>query len=583
MAPTPESEDRQEPARSGAAPLKDSGAWVEGWRTAVGTFLACLAVSVLYTFPLILALPTHFPSSPSDEDVFGFIWNNWWISYSILERHQSPWTTTYLFSPFEVDLRLHTFGLLYGVLSMPVTAVAGPVVALNLQALLTPTLNGYFAFVLARYLTRDVRAAFVAGLAVSATPAINFHIGMGRVSCAALWPAIGSLYAFLRLLDRPRIPQLLLFSTWLWALLLIDQQMAMFGALWLTALFLCLCLTRAGRTRILDRRAAAATLLAVALALPGASWLYLQPFWEVTGYTVPAASEAETYSYPFWLLWTPWLAWRVYGAVLIGGLLSALVIAGRLRALLPWLIGAGLFVTLSFGPGPEDAAVRRPFALLRDLVATDQFRTPYRFQIPAALGAAMCLAFVLAWLRTRLNRRLVAWGLTMIAAAVPIDLLFHRTPAGFQVQTLAPHPVYATIAADPEPGIVLEVPFGVRSGTDRIGIGERLNFHQPFHRKRMINGMIARVPLEALYYYRRSPALMLLAADAPVPSGDLDTDLRARLDELAVRHVVVHPAMLDEERKRRILDLFAGVRELEKRYEDREVILFVVETASHAR
>ena len=71
-------------------------------------------------------------------------------------------------------------------------------------------------------------------------------------------------------------------------------------------------------------------------------------------------------------------------------------------------------------------------------------------------------------------------------------------PNGFQVQTLAGHPVYTMIAGDTKPGIVLEVPFGVRSGTDRIGTGERLNFYQPRHRRRMINGMIARVPLVAL-------------------------------------------------------------------------------------
>ena len=62
---------------------------------------------------------------------------------------------------------------------MPITVLAGPVVTLNLQALATPALNGYFAFGLARYLTRDNRAAFVAGLAIAATPAINFHSPLG--------------------------------------------------------------------------------------------------------------------------------------------------------------------------------------------------------------------------------------------------------------------------------------------------------------------------------------------------------------------------------------------------------------------
>ena len=482
-----------------------------------------------------------------------------------------------------MDLRLHTFGLLYGVLFMPITVLAGPVVTLNLQALATPALNGYFAFVLARYLTRDNPAAFVAGLAIAATPAINFHIAIGRVSCAALWPAIASLYCFLRLLEQPRIPQMLRFSAALWALLLIDQQIALFGVLWLVVVFLGLCLTPAGRHQMFDRRVVTVVLLAIALALPAGYWLYVRPFMQVTGYSVPAASEAATYSYPLSLLWTPSMAWRVYGSVLIGGLLSALLIAIRVPKVLPWLLGAGLFIALSFGPGVEGADVYRPFALLRDLIGTDQFRTPYRFQMPAALGAAMCLSFVLAWLRPRLNRRVIPFAIAAIAAIVPIDLLFYRVPKGFPVQTLAGSPAYTMIAGDTQPGIVLEVPFGVRSGTDRIGTGERLNFYQPIHGRRIINGMIARVPLAALQYYRGSPALMLLAADAPIPAGDIEADLHARLGELQVSHVVVHLAMLNDERRRRILDLFSSTSELQKQYEDQDVVLFRVESTSRAR
>ena len=95
--------------------------------------------------------------------------------------------------------------------------------------------------------------------------------------------------------------------------------------------------------------------------------------------------------------------------------------------------------------------------------------------------------------------------------------------------------------------------------------------------------MIARVPLVALEYYRGSSALMFLAADAPVPPGDLEADLRARLDELEVSHVVIHLAMLNDERRRRVLDLAASVRVLKKQYEDQEVVLFRVDAIPRAR
>jgi hypothetical protein len=67
---------------------------------------------------------------------------------------------------------------------------------------------------------------------------------------------------------------------------------------------------------------------------------------------------------------------------------------------------------------------------------------------------------------------------------------------------------------------------------------------------------------------------MFLASDAPVPTGDLESDFRARLRELDVSHVVIHLAMLNDERRRGVLDLVAGMRELERQYEDHEVVLF---------
>jgi hypothetical protein len=102
----------------------------------VAAFIAYLAVAVFLTFPLVTSPGTYFPGNPGDNDVFGFIWNNWWVSHAIASLHQSPFTDC-LFAPFDVDLRLHTFGALYGVLSIPATIAGGPVLALNQQVFAT--------------------------------------------------------------------------------------------------------------------------------------------------------------------------------------------------------------------------------------------------------------------------------------------------------------------------------------------------------------------------------------------------------------------------------------------------------------
>jgi hypothetical protein len=520
---------------------------------------------------LITKFTTHFPGLERDLDVFGFLWNNWWISHALIDLHRSPFFTDFVFAPFEIDLRLHTFGFLYGVLTIPATVLIGPVAALNLQALATIVLNGCSVFMLAGYLTRDDRAAFIAGLLVAATPAINFHLAVGRVSCAAVWPAVLCLYFLLRLLDRPRTSNALSLSASLWALLAADQQIALFGLLWMCVLLGSLAPFR--WREIVDLRFLRAGVLVAALVSPVAYWLYVQPFVGESEYTVPGAIEAATYSYPIWLLWTPSMLWRVYGTVLVGGIFSALFVAFRTPSIVPWLAGAILFIALSFGPRMAGADVPTPFAVLSHLPGMAQFRTPYRFQIPAAIGGAMCVAFIVSWLRSVRSERAVTAIVASIAIVAAIDLVMYQRVYGFPIQTRTHHPAYSMIPDDGDAGVLLEVPLGVRSGTDVIGTGEALSFHQPLHRRRLVNGMVARVPLAALNYYRASPALMFLAGEVE-SGGDLEADLSRRLRELKVSYLVVHLDLLGEQRGRAVLDVIARLPDVEQTYADRDVVMF---------
>jgi hypothetical protein len=538
--------------------------------TAAAAFISYLAVAAFITFPLIARVTTAFPGNPGDNDVFGFIWNNWWVSHALVRLHQSPFTTDYLFAPFDIDLRLHTFGALYGFLSAPVTIAGGPVLALNLQIFATIALNGLGAFVLARALTSDDGAAFLSGLLVAATPAINFHLVMGRISCAAVWPAILSLLFFVKLLDQPRLSSATLLVLSLWATLAVDQQVALYAVVWLVVLAGALLPFRIGQ--LANRKFVAAAALVIAVVVPAAYWLFVQPFVGQAGYTVPAAAEASTYSYPTSLLWTPAMIWRVYGTVVPAGLVAALAIAVHRPTILPWLAGTILCVWLSFGPADGDGPALSAFSLLQQLPGLAQFRTPYRFQIPAGIGGAMCVAFAVAWIGTRLPRRGVLTA--ALAAVAAIDIVAYRMVYGFPLQTRSHHPVYATLGDDHDARPILEVPVGVRTGTDLIGTGETLSFHQPIHRRRLINGMIARVPLEALHYYLRSPALMFLADQADAPTTDLDSDLKRVLADLDVRYVVVHPPLLSDERRSRIVALIEGVGELQRTYSDAEIIVF---------
>jgi hypothetical protein len=339
-------------------------------------------------------------------------------------------------------------------------------------------------------------------------------------------------------------------------MLLTDQQIAFFGLCWLMIL---------GVAAISDgqltRRVIAFVTAAAVLPLVPAFWLYGLPLTRIAGYTTPGASEALRYSLPVTMLWTPGLIWRVYGALLPTALIVAVTRLRCDRSLKLWLLASIGFVILTFGPATASGHVPLPFALFRVLPIFKQFRTPYRFQIPAAIGLAVLAAIVFARATDAAGapvRRALLLGATALAVA---DVLLYRVAFPMLIQSMPREPVYDAIAMDSRDRVILEVPFGVRTGTDRIGEGEIFTYYQPRHGKRLLNGFAARGPLAALAHYRESPALMFLAHEVQ-PPGDVLADLHQQLRDLDVGYLVVHTDRMTPSWRRQVLALVAELDNL---------------------
>jgi hypothetical protein len=82
---------------------------------------------------------------------------------------------------------------------------------------------------------RRVAAIRRSGGGVLGERATNFHLTVGRPSCAALWPAIFAMLAFLRLLDRPDRWKSIWLAAAVAATMMADQQTMLFCACWLLA------------------------------------------------------------------------------------------------------------------------------------------------------------------------------------------------------------------------------------------------------------------------------------------------------------------------------------------------------------
>jgi hypothetical protein len=180
---------------------------------------------------------------------------------------------------------------------------------------------------------------------------------------------------------------------------------------------------------------------------------------------------------------------------------------GGYRPRAGWVVLTVGFAALSLGPfihvAGANTYIPGPWAVLRYVPLIDAARTPTRFSIVAALGLAIMLAGALAALGRRFpkHRRLVA-------ATVGVLLVLELVPAPRTLHSAAMPSVYQTIAADPRPVRVLQLPFGVRDGTFAVGdFSARYLFYQTGHGKQLIGGYLSRISPKRVQEVRAQPTL----------------------------------------------------------------------------
>ena len=134
----------------------------------LGPFLSYALLSLVFTYPLVAHLTTHVPGQ-LEGDVPVYIWNLWWMKHSLIEWH-SPLFSEHIFAPYGVSLAFHAFVFLKAFMAVPLQAITTAWTSYNLLILFTFTMAGFAMFLLARALTGDALAAWVAGTAYAFSP-----------------------------------------------------------------------------------------------------------------------------------------------------------------------------------------------------------------------------------------------------------------------------------------------------------------------------------------------------------------------------------------------------------------------------
>jgi hypothetical protein len=117
-------------------------------------------LALVLTWPLVRYLGTHVPGSTTWAfDEYTFVWNSWWLRYSLFELGQNPLASSYTFYPLGISLVLYTYNLFNALLSLPLQPFLSLPAISNLTFLLATALSGYGTFLLLEYLIRNTENA----------------------------------------------------------------------------------------------------------------------------------------------------------------------------------------------------------------------------------------------------------------------------------------------------------------------------------------------------------------------------------------------------------------------------------------
>ncbi len=152
----------------------------------IGRHIPNLSVFIILTlvvFHKFAASPASFING-SPDDAYAIIWHLWWFKYSLLNLHILPSVSTFVESPFGIELT-HTT-IVNHLMALPFTAVMGPVASYNIMILASFVLSGAAMYLLAYEVTGNRAASLFAGLVYSFSPYHTVFSALGGMDGAQI-------------------------------------------------------------------------------------------------------------------------------------------------------------------------------------------------------------------------------------------------------------------------------------------------------------------------------------------------------------------------------------------------------------
>ncbi len=410
------------------------------------TFVLCVIAAAIFTLPASLSPASALLGYPGDN--FQHAWFLWHFARAVASGH-NPFYTHLLFYPARANLAWSTLDPLAGIFALPLSLLAGPVIAYNLSLIVQLALGAFFARLLCLRICRNEIAALFGGIAFGLGPFLLAH-ALGHLSLVTAFPIPLYVLALDNLL-RKEVP------SWkegvLAGLALLLTAFAHYNytvfCILLTAVILTIDLAIAGAAngRALLKRTWFALTVAAATFVAAFSPVLIMllgnradvPAPRTAAHVIQYSADALGFLIPSWnnvLLgnFAHGLDARIFvagfeGTVYAGPVLLVLAILGiwKGRARQPhWTMRAAIaaifFYLLSLGPEVRIlgrlTGIPSPAALLYHFRFARFISVPARFDVIVLLCLAILSAIGLAWCLDNLQKNWLKRALAFSASAL---------------------------------------------------------------------------------------------------------------------------------------------------------------------
>lgn len=537
-----------------------------------------LVIAGLFILTLIIfreLLPDFFSAIIGDGyDGTTFLWNFWWVKKSILDLHQSPFWSDYMFFPYSMDLRLHTLILAPALITLPFQLLWGSIVALNIYVLISFVLSGLGAYLLAKFYIKSGSAAFLGAIIYAFNTYVISHT-YGHFNLTTTWPIPFVIYFLEKLYKTGKIRYAAFGSFCYLFLIYSDLQYSIF-----TALFIFLWIIWRTITSIKNKK------LIFAFLKPLFFFFIciivgLYPLFPLVtsglgnNLSKPAKEAAEFYSPDLLAYVIPpqgtitnkivahynsQLAkvsfsgpeWATYLGIIIIILLPFVLfrlIRKRESGYVFWVTIFIIFFILSLGPElhffAKDTGIVLPFAYIHNLSLLNMTRVPVRISIIAILAISVLIPWLLSSVASSKKRYVVVgiFGLIYIGEILLLPVY---------TQKLELPKAYAFLEKQTDlksaEDSIIEFPLFFTDRQDLLGKKETIFlFYQTKHEYKMVNGYLSYTPKNFLKQYVETRGMLFLLD--PVHYGrPQEQDLAALkyflFDKAHIKYAIVHKNIL---------------------------------------